>query len=208
MAMASRRYKEIGISKVLGAYKNQLRLQFMSEAIVTSLLALVVALLALPLVLPAFSGLLGTQLHFGLFSDKTLALGIVIFTVTVGAFSGVYPAFFVSSFEPQRVLKGVWKPGTGGTRFRKVLVGTQLAISIFLIIGTIVIYRQLGFIQSKGLGFDKEQIVMLNIRGTSIPRSYFTMKQQLENQSSVVKVSAVSEPVGREVQFMTFKLDL
>jgi putative ABC transport system permease protein len=206
IAMATRRYKEIGVSKVLGAYRSQLQFQFILEAIITCLLSLLIAFFLLPLGLPLFSSLLAIPLTFNITANVGIIGGMLLFTILIGILSGLYPAFFVSSFEPQRVLKGIFNPGTGGAHFRKVLVGVQIAISVFLIIGTIIIFRQLSYIQNKALGFDKEQIVMLNVRGTSIPKSYYALKQRLENQSSVIQVAGVSEPIGREVQFMTFRI--
>jgi len=207
MATASRRFKEIGISKVLGALKSHLRLQFILESVVVCLIALCFAFLILQLMLPLFSNLLEVSLSLDVRENAPLMGGIFLFTILVGVLSGAYPAFFISSFEPQRVLKGVWKPGKGNGGFRKLLVGAQIAISIFLIIGTIVIARQLRFIQDKSLGYDKDQIVMVTIRGTNLPGSYFAFKNNLLSESSIVSVSSVSEPVGREVQFMSFTVE-
>ncbi len=207
MAAATRRYKEIGISKVLGALKSQLRTQFLFESVAICLVSLVIAFLLLQLAIPFFSNLIGVSLTFGFATDLLMIGGIILFTILVGILSGLYPAFFVSSLEPQRVLKGVWKPGQGGANFRKMLVGVQIMISIFLIIGTVVIWKQLEFIQNKSLGYDKEQIVMITIRGTNLTKSYHAFKNRLLNESSIVSVSSVSEPIGREVQFMQFTVE-
>ena len=207
MATATRRYKEIGVSKVLGALKSQLRLQFLLESISICIVSLGLAFLLLPLVLPLFSQLLGVSLSLNLVNDVFLMGGITLFTVIVGIVSGVYPAFFVSSFEPQRVLKGVWKPGQGGSNFRKALIGLQVGISIFLIIGTVVVWEQLSFMQNKSLGYDQDQIVMLTIRGTNVSRSYHAFKNKLQNESTIESVTSVSEPIGREVQFMSFAVE-
>lgn len=207
IATATRRYKEIGVSKVLGALRSQLRFQFIFESIVISLVSLVMAYLLLQLLLPLFSFLLGVKLAIDPLHDWILLLCTILFAIFIGVLSGMYPAFFVSSFEPQKVLKGVWKPGSGGANFRKTLVGIQITISIFLIVGTVVIYKQLQFIQNKSLGYDKEQIVMLPIRGTAIPKNYHTFKNRLLAESSIASVSSVSEPIGREVQFMSFTVN-
>jgi putative ABC transport system permease protein len=207
IALATRRYKEIGISKVLGAVKSQLRQQFLMESMLTCITALVLAFICLKLVLPMFSSLLGTNLHVSLLSDFKLLAGIVSFTLVIGLLSGLYPAFFVSSFEPQRVLKGVWKPGSAAGTFRKILVGFQIAISISLVVGTVIIFQQLNFIQHKELGFDREHVIMLNVRGTAIPNVYYSLKNKLEGNAAISSVSSVSEPIGREVQFMSFKVE-
>lgn len=207
MATATRRYKEIGVSKVLGAMKFHLRLQFLLESISICLVSLGLAFLLAPVVLPLFSQLLGVSLRLNVFKDVLLMSGITLFTIVVGIASGMYPAFFVSSLEPQRVLKGVWKPGQGGANFRKALIGLQIVISIFLIIGTLVIWEQLRFMQNKSLGYDQDQIVMLTIRGTNLSRSYHAFKNKLQNETSIQSVTSVSEPIGREVQFMSFTVE-
>ena len=205
LAMATKRLKEIGVSKVLGALRSQLRTQFILESISVAMIALAISFVILLLWLPLFSGLLNVPLEFN-GADWRLILLSILFASLLGLASGIYPAFFVTSFEPHRVLKGVWKDGSGKAMFRKALVGIQIFISIFLIIGTIIIYSQLKFIQEKPLGYQKEQIVMLTVRGTSIPTRYHTFKNKLLQESSIENVSSVSEPIGREVQFMSFKV--
>ncbi|MEZ4946117.1 MAG: ABC transporter permease [Cyclobacteriaceae bacterium] len=208
MAAATRRYKEVGISKVLGAMRAQLRFQFLLEAVVTCIAALVVAVAGTLVALPIFSEMLGVPISLSLMQDQWILIAVLLFAVFIGIVSGAYPAFFVSSFEPQRVLKGVWKPGVGGAAFRKVLIGVQVAISIFLIIGTIVVSEQLRYINNRPLGFDKEHVVMLPIRGTQLSRGgYTTFKNTLLNETAIASVTSVSEPIGREVQFMSFKIE-
>ncbi|MEP2668694.1 MAG: ABC transporter permease [Cyclobacteriaceae bacterium] len=207
IAAATRRYKEVGISKVLGAMRTQLRFQYLFESVTMSMVALVVALAVTVLMLPTFSGMLGRELTLSLQQDYLLLMGIVLFTALIGVLSGLYPALFVSAFEPQRVLKGIWKPGSGGANFRKVLIGAQITISMFLIIGAIVVSEQLSFINNRSLGYDKEHVIMLPIRGTQIPRKFVSFKNALLNETAIQGVSSVSEPIGREVQFMSFKIE-
>jgi putative ABC transport system permease protein len=207
MAIASGRFKEIGISKVLGAMKSQLRAQFLMESIAICLLSLAIAFLLLQLSLPLFSALLAVPLSISITRDLWLLGGIVIFTMITGLISGIFPALFISSLEPQRVLKGVWKAGQGGSKFRKTLMGAQIAIAIFLVIGTVVIFEQLRYIQDRPLGYDKDQVVLLTVRDTKIVRKYHAFKNSLLSESSIRNVSSVSEPIGREVQFMTFDVE-
>ncbi|MEJ0030147.1 MAG: FtsX-like permease family protein [Bacteroidota bacterium] len=133
--------------------------------------------------------------------------GIILFTIVTGLISGVFPALFISSLEPQRVLKGIWKQGQGGARFRKALVGMQIAIAIFLVIGTVVIFEQLRYIQDRPLGYEKDQVVLLTVRDTKIVKSYYAFKNAMLAESSIRNVSSVSEPIGREVQFMSFDVE-
>lgn len=206
VATATRRYKEIGVSKVLGAMQSQLRFQFIFESVIISLASLIFASFLLVAILPAFSLLLGVKLSLA-GSNWQLMAGASLFAILTGVLSGIYPALFVSSFDPQRVLKGVWKPGSAAAGFRKTLVTIQLAISIFLIVGTILVYKQMQFVSNKDLGYNKEQIVMLPVRGTAITNKYHAFKNKLLAESSIVGVSSVSEPIGREVQFMSFAVD-
>lgn len=207
MAVASGRFKEIGISKVLGAMKSQLRLQYLTESITVCLLSLAIAFVLLQLSLPLFSALLDAPLTIDLTRDLMLLAGIVLFTILTGLVSGIFPALYISSLEPQRVLKGIWKQGQGGAAFRKSLVGMQITIAVFLVIGTVVIFRQLKFIQERPLGYDKDHVVLVTVRDTKLVRSYHAFKNALLNETSIRNVSSVSEPIGREVQFMSFDVE-
>lgn len=207
MAVAAGRFREIGISKVLGAMRSQLRWQFLLESITVCLIALALASGLLLFALPLFSNLLAVPLSIDLDQDGWLLVGIFAFAILTGVLSGVFPAFFVSSFEPQQVLKGLWKPGQGGARFRRVLLGVQVAITIFLVVGTVVIFEQLRFIQNKSLGFDQDQVILLTVRDTRLVKSYHAFKNNLLRESSIRSVSSVSEPIGREVQFMSFQVE-
>ncbi|MEZ4974184.1 MAG: FtsX-like permease family protein [Cyclobacteriaceae bacterium] len=205
MSSAARRYKEIGVSKILGAMRTQLRIQYLLEAVLICVVSFVLAIGAVKLILPVFSTWVGVEMILA--NNYGVVILLFLFTIVLGLLSGAYPAFFMSSLEPQRVLKGVWKPGHGGAYFRKVLIGVQVTISIFLMVGTIVVSEQLSYINHRELGFDKEHVIMLPIRGTQISRHFVEFKQQLLGESSIGNVTSVSEPIGREVQFMSFKVE-
>lgn len=207
MAIASGRFKEIGISKVLGAMKSQLRWQFLIESILVCLIALVIAFVAAEISLPLFSALLDTPLTIDPSRDVVILTGIVVFTILTGLASGIFPALYISSLEPQRVLKGVWKQGQGGGGFRKALVGVQIAIATFLVIGTFVIFEQLKFIRERPLGYDKDHVLLLTVRDTQLVKSYHAFKNAMLAETSIRNVSSVSEPIGREVQFMSFNVE-
>lgn len=207
MAIASGRFKEIGISKVLGAMKSQLRWQFLTESIIICLLSLAIAFVLLQVSLPLFSALLDAPMNIVIGRDAWLLSGIFLFTIATGLISGIFPAMFIASLEPQRVLKGIWKQGQGGAKFRKALVGMQIAIAIFLVIGTVVIFEQLQYIHNRPLGYEKDQVVLLTVRDTRLVKSYHTFKNSLLTETSIRNVSSVSEPIGREVQFMMFDVE-
>lgn len=207
MAMASGRFKEIGISKVLGAMKGQLRRQFLMESALICVMALAIAFALVRATLPLFSMLLDAPLNIDIARDAWLLVGIVVFTIMTGLVSGIFPALFISSLEPQRILKGIWKQGQGGSKFRRALVGMQIAVAIFLVIGTVVIFEQLKYIHDRPLGYDKDQVVLLTVRDTNIRKSFHAFKNALLSETSIQNVSSVSEPIGREVQFMTFSVE-
>lgn len=161
-ARSSGRAREVGIRKALGAYRAQLIKQFISESIFMALFATAIGLVLVFFSLPVFNSVSGKTFSPNiLIQPQTLMiLGVII--LFVGILSGSYPAFFLSAFNPTRVLQKRLGNSFGGGGLRSALVVFQFAISIFLIIGTIVIYNQMNFLYSKRLGFDKEQILILD----------------------------------------------
>ena len=160
-ARASGRAKEVGIRKVLGSYKKDLIKQFLTESMILSLISFGLAVVLLILALPSFNQLSGKALSsLGLLSLPMIGalLGV---TVLTGLLAGSYPAFFISAFQPVNVLKGQVRTGVKTGLLRSGLVVFQFSASIILIIGTIVVNNQLHYIQNKKLGFDKEQVVIL-----------------------------------------------
>ncbi|MFT4152867.1 ABC transporter permease [Parafilimonas sp.] len=161
-ARSANRAKEVGIRKVLGTEKRELILQFLSESVLMVCLSLIIAIGMAWLVMPLFNSLANKIISVrNLFSPAILLL-LVALPVIVGLIAGSYPAFFLSSFRPVEVLKGKLKMGNKSGGLRSVLVVFQFATSIFLIIGTIIIYKQLHFIQTKDIGFNKDQVLIIN----------------------------------------------
>jgi putative ABC transport system permease protein len=154
-AFSLKRTREIGVRKVLGASKFQLIIQFFADSVLLCLLAFVVALLLATFLLPMFNQLTGTIISNGIFDNLVYVAGLLLIAVCVGLLSGVYPALFLSGFKPLNSLKGQAVASTGGVMLRKVLVVTQFAISIILMISTVVVYNQLDFMQNQQLGFKK-----------------------------------------------------
>jgi putative ABC transport system permease protein len=160
-ARSANRAKEVGIRKVLGTERKNLVTQFLAESTLMSFLSLFIALAITYFVLPLFNDVSGKSMIMGsLFSPLTLPL-LIALPFAVGLMAGSYPAFFLSAFRPIEVLKGRLKLGSRSGGLRSLLVVFQFATSIVLIIGTIVIYRQLHFIQTKNLGFNKEQVLIV-----------------------------------------------
>ena len=167
-ARSRNRIKEIGIKKVVGAYRSSLVKQFFLESILFVLVSLFLALIIIAIVLPYFNSFLETDLTFNILHNPFLLGGLIGITLITGLISGTYPALFLSSFPPARLLKsqsGSTAVSSKGALFRKVLVVTQFAISITLIIGTLIIYSQMNYIRNMKLGFDKDQLIYLRLKG-------------------------------------------
>ena len=192
-ARAAYRTREVGLRKVVGAHRLQLMGQFLGESILFAALALLLAILFVHLSLPAFSALAGKTLALD-YTDAGLWVGVLGITLLVGILAGSYPAFLLSAFQPTRALKGTIGDGSKGTLFRKILVVGQFAISVALIIGTMIVHDQMGFLQKKDLGFDKEQMVLLRVT-YSLPQ-YETLKSTYLAHPNVVAVTASNNIPG------------
>ena len=162
-AQSAKRAKEVGIRKVLGSERKQLIGQFMAEALLYTLLAAILAVIVVVLCLPAFNQLAAKSLDFSAFFNLTTWSGLILLIVLTTLFAGSYPAFFLTSFKPVAVLKGsgVLKNTGSGFLTRNVLVVFQFSVSTILIICTIVVYKQLLYNQSKDLGFNKENTLII-----------------------------------------------
>jgi putative ABC transport system permease protein len=161
-ARSANRAKEVGIRKVLGSLRGSLIWQFIVESMLVSFVAMLLALGIAWLLLPVFDQLADKEMSIGLFSRPLLAPGLLCLVLVVGLLAGSYPAFFLSAFQPIAVLKGNVSSGFKTGWLRNSLVVFQFFISICLIIGTVVIYRQLGYIRSRSLGFNREQVLVIH----------------------------------------------
>ncbi len=160
-ARSAHRAKEVGVRKVLGSLKAQLINQFLAESLLISFLSFVLAIGLAYIALPFFNDLSNKDLSIP-FTSRTFLLSILGGVVTVGLLAGSYPAFFLSAFQPVKVLKGSLSGGMKSGALRNVLVVIQFCTSIFLVIGTLVILNQLKYIQNKNLGFDRDQVIIIN----------------------------------------------
>ncbi|MCJ7486939.1 MAG: ABC transporter permease, partial [Candidatus Aminicenantes bacterium] len=190
-ARSAGRAKEVGLRKVVGALRNHLVARFYSESMIYAFLSLVIALALVRLFLPWFNTLSGKTLSLNLWANKGILLGVVGITALTGILAGSYPAIFLSSFHPVRVLKGNLKAGAGGALFRRALVVVQFALSVFLIIGTAVVYKQMVYMKSKALGYDKEQVLYIPLRGTT-PQTYGSLREELRKDPRVLAVASSS----------------
>lgn len=182
-AQASKRAKEVGMRKVIGAQKEQLIGQFLGESIVFTLLAAVISLGIVALLLPAFNSLSEKSISLNLLDQDLLFLlgGVVVFT---GLLSGSYPAMYLSRFEPAAVLKGAFKTSKGAIIFRKSLVVFQFMLSIILIVSTLVVYRQFQYTQDKQLGFNRNNVFFSWMKADMGDKTE-TIRQQLMEDHSI-----------------------
>ncbi|MEM1257285.1 MAG: FtsX-like permease family protein [Bacteroidota bacterium] len=185
-ANASRRIKEIGIKKTAGVQKRTLLIQFMTEAILMSLLALLLAVPIVKLLLPVYNQIIGLQLQLN-FSYEVI-FGSLAITLLTGLISGIYPALFLSKQEPAQSLKGKINIGAGQQWFRKGLVVFQFSISIFLLIAVLTISKQITFMQDKELGYSQEQVVSIPIEG-NLDESYQAFLNEAQKLSGVTRAS-------------------
>ncbi len=163
-ARSARRAKEVGLRKVAGAFRAQLIRQFLGESILVSLISLTIALIITTLALPTVNEITGKGLFID-FADPVIIGALLAVTLITGVLSGLYPAFILSGFTPIKVLKKEVKGGAGGAFLRNALVVSQFVISIFLLVGTTVVYQQLQYISSRDLGYNKENLLTVTIHG-------------------------------------------
>lgn len=191
-ARASKRAKEIGIKKVTGSTRGQLVAQFMGESIIMALISSMLAGLLVMTLLPGLNAFTDKQMTFSLleFSDAALIVGVALL---VGVLAGSYPSIFLSSFAPVKVLKGTFRSSGWSAGIRKGLVVFQFLISIFLIIGTMVVHRQISFVKDKNLGYNKDNLIYLRVEGDLTDRLDVFKSRMLENPDikSMTTTSAV-----------------
>ena len=198
-ARSANRAREVSMRKVMGARRLQLVRQFLSEAILQAAVAMVLALVLVELSMPAFNALSGKALAFQLFSGWLIPVALIGIVLLIGVLAGSYPAFYLSAFQPVRVLKGTTdRGGSRAARLRKSLVVFQFAVSCALIIGTGVVYSQLTFMQNKKLGFDKEHVITIDLIDYPDQLNYERLKEIVLQHPDVVSVTASSTIPGRE----------
>jgi putative ABC transport system permease protein len=192
-ARSAERAKEVGIRKVVGAGKSMLAGQFIGESILLCGMAFLLSLVFAQLSLPAFNQLAGNIVCPGVFSQARYPMILLGIALLIGTAAGLYPALVLSSFQPMAVLKGRFSMGTRGLFLRKTLVIIQFTIAIGLIIGTLVVYRQLGFMRSQDLGFSMDQELILDTRNDSAKLAF---KQEVSMMPGVISTSLSSGNPG------------
>jgi len=198
-AKSTLRAREVGIKKAAGSTRAQLIHQFLFESVILTFISLILAIIIVKLVLPVYSTWLGRELSFNLLSNPWNIPGLLAFGCAVGILAGTYPAFFLSSFSPAKILKAQAPSETKGIGLRNILVIIQFSASIFLIIGTLVISRQLNFIQNKDVGFLKDNLIILRTPA-SFDRIKTAFVNEIKQQAGVVAMTASNSLPGFSFQ--------
>ena len=204
-ARAANRAREVGIRKTVGSNRGQLIRQFLSETTIMSFFAVLLALLAVQLLLPLFNNITGKGLAVPYIQNVLtipLLLGLVLF---IGILAGTYPAFFLASFDPVVVLKTEMSGRSKKSNMRNVLVLFQFTVSIVLIVGTVIVSRQLKYIQNRNLGFNKEQVVIVK-KTDDIGNQVPAFRQELLKNPKVINATNTNNLIGNEFGNSAYKL--
>ncbi len=192
-ARSEKRAKEVGIRKTLGSDRKQLAVQFFFESMILTLIAFLFSVLAVYLLLPSFNLLVSKQLSLDLQRPYFWLAGLAIILFT-GLIAGSYPALYLSSFNPIRVLKGTFLPGKSAILPRRILVISQFAISILLISATIIVYRQIQHVQNRDMGYNPDNLIMMR-NNADLSRNYVALRQDLLNTGMVEGVTRSLSPI-------------
>lgn len=187
------RAREVGLRKIFGAYRSNLIYQFLGESLLVSFIAFLMALGIIELFRPYFNGLVNMKLSYSFFFAERTWLYYILFLLGISLISGFYPAIFLSRFMPEQVLKGKFSRSLSATRFKKILVVFQFYISVFLIIGSLVVYNQLEYMLSKNLGIEKEHIVAIPFYNSEMVQQSETIKEKMREHHSIINGTAVSQ---------------
>ncbi|MFY0628432.1 MAG: ABC transporter permease [Reichenbachiella sp.] len=178
-AKSVKRATEVGIRKVLGSGKKRLMFQFLMESILITIAAFILSLMVLMISVPLINNSMGTNLNLVALANPLLISVIGLILLTTGIFGGSYPAFYLSKFLPVEVLKGGNSKKSGNAAFRKILVVVQFSISIFMLVGTGIIYDQMSYVSSKDLGFDKDQVIAFDLSNEKQRTKWTVLKNDI-----------------------------
>ena len=189
-ARSIRRAKEIGVRKVVGADRRQLIVQFIGETVLLSVFSMLLAIAATTFIIPLLNEFTGKSIVFNPVSNPILAVIILLAGIVIGIMAGIYPALILSGFQPVKVLKSMKLVGnSGGVWLRKSLVVVQFALSVLLIVSTIIVYKQTSYLNNKDLGFSKDQVVYFQVRG-GLEAKLETFKSELRQLPGIVSITS------------------
>ncbi len=193
-ARSERRAKEVGIRKTVGSVRAQLIGQFLCESILVAFIAYFLAILLTQLALPWFNEVADKKMHI-LWSNGWFWTVGIVFTLLTGLIAGSYPAFYLSSFQPVKVLKGTFKAGRLAALPRKVLVVTQFTVSVALIIGTIIVYQQIQHTKNRPVGYDRNNLMMVQMQTPDFYGKFDILRTELKKQNAIVEMAESSSPI-------------
>jgi putative ABC transport system permease protein len=197
-ARSANRAKEVGLRKVVGAQRAQLIKQFIGESMILTFISIFLSLLLVFFTLPIFNNISGKSLAMSYLSNPVLLLGLFGFFIIVSLIGGSYPAFFLSAFRPVEVLQGKLRRGAKNSVLRIALVSLQFTVSIVLIIGTLIVNKQLNYVRNKNLGYDKDHVITLRIRNEDTQKRHEALRNTLLTDPNILSVSASSSlPLGQ-----------
>jgi putative ABC transport system permease protein len=191
-ARAVKRFKEIGLRKVVGAGRKNIISQFYIESILLTIFAILLSLFFVELLLPSFNHLSGKDFSSNVLLQPNFLSSIFVIALITGIISGTYPALFLSAFSPIRTLKGKYNFSGKNSLLRKSLVVFQFTLSVILIVGTIVMYKQLELMRNKNLGYDKKQLIYIPLNSDT-KKSYSSLKEALQNNSEILGVTGTNQ---------------
>jgi len=196
-ARSANRAKEVGLRKVVGANKSQLVRQFLGESMILTFISFVLAIVLVMMSMPFFRNISGKEILTNTLLNPVILAGFTGLFLIIGLIGGSYPAFFLSAFRPVEVIQGKLKRGAKSSALRIVLVSFQFAVSIILIIGTLTVNTQLKFVRSKNLGYDKNHVIVMQMRNAETQNKYEAIKEAIKRNPSVINVSAsTTSPLG------------
>lgn len=192
-ARSEKRAKEVGIRKAVGSQRSQLIIQFLSESVLTTFIAFILSIFLMWMVLPFLKDL-GFENIVIDFSSLSLVFFILAVCIVTGLIAGSYPALYLSSFRPVKVLKGVLNQGKGAIIFRRALVVSQFAISVGLIISTVIVFQQIRHAKNRSIGYDPDNLISIGA-STDLAKNYEVLKQELLNTGHIESVAKASSPM-------------
>ncbi|MCD4683212.1 MAG: ABC transporter permease [Bacteroidales bacterium] len=195
-ARSSHKAKEVGIRKVIGAYKAKLSRSLIGESIILSLISFILSIVIVEAMLPFFNTASDKSLSFEIFTNPFAYLVLLLVTILIGILSGTYPAFYLSSFRPVIVLKGVVSTGKKSGILRKLLIVFQFTISITMIAGTIIVHRQMNFIKNQDLGFNKKNVMVVRATDTTFKKEMQVFKDKLLQNPNIYNVTTSNNVPG------------
>lgn len=207
VARSVRRAREVGIRKVVGSGKGNLIGQFLTESVAHSLIAMLLSLLVVFVLMPYFNNISGKELDTKYLFQPEILLSLVVMTLLVGIVGGSYPAFYLSSFNPIKVLKVKFNTGRSLLSLRKVLVILQFAISCFMIISTWIVYDQLNYLKNMDIGFDKDNVVRVNLSNGDMIAKSEVFKEKLLESPAIEKVGTSSNTLGDDSPKVIFRIE-